>query len=101
MFRPAWQQKDQSTDSFIWMSMRLADYYAENGNTEKAMYQLQQAKNIILLLKDDEIPPFWKENYYMSNGLKWIERIDRRLEGLANSAELDTFNAYDAYRRFY
>lgn len=82
MFRPAWQQKEQSVDSFIWMSLRLADYYEETGDADKAMHQLQQAKDIILLLKDDDIPPFWKENYYMSDGAKWVAKIDERLENI-------------------
>ena len=80
MFRPAWQQKEESLDTFIWMSARLADYYEEIGDAERAMHQLRLARDIILLLKDDDIPPFWKENYYMSNGAAWVEKFDRRLE---------------------
>lgn len=95
MFKPAWQQKEQSLDSVIWMSMRLADYYADTDDLEKARHQLQLAKDMILLLKEDDIPPFWKENYYMANGTKWIARIDSRLERLA-----DSHNTHDAYRRF-
>lgn len=101
MFRPAWQQKEHSLDSFIWMSMRLADYYQETGDAEKAKHQLQQAKDIIHLLKDDDIPPFWKENYYMSNGAEWITRIDSRLERITNHSGPNTYNTHDAYRRFY
>lgn len=95
MFKPAWQQKEQSLDSVIWMSMRLADYYADTDDLEKTRHQLQLAKDMILLLKEDDIPPFWKENYYMANGMKWIARIDSRLERLA-----DSHNTHDAYRRF-
>lgn len=95
MFKPAWQQKEQSLDSVIWMSMRLADYYADTDDLEKARHQLQLAKDMILLLKEDDIPPFWKENYYMADGTKWIARIDSRLERLA-----DSHNTHDAYRRF-
>ena len=80
MFRPAWQQKEESFDAFLWMSMRLADYYEETGDREKAKHQLQQARACILLLKEDDIPPFWKENYYMSDGAKWVKKIDSRLE---------------------
>ncbi|MBQ8835242.1 MAG: helix-turn-helix domain-containing protein [Oscillospiraceae bacterium] len=87
MFRPAWQQKEQSIDSFLWMSMRLADYYEETGDMEKAKHQLQQAKGIVLLLKEDDIPPFWKENYYMSDGLKWIRKIDERMANLSNDPD--------------
>lgn len=101
MFRPAWQQKEQSLDSFIWMSMRLADHYEESGDVDKASHQLQQAKNVILLLKDDDIPPFLKENYYMSNGTEWITRIDRRLERLAESVPEEPYNTCKALRRFY
>ena len=81
MFCPAWQQKEESLDSFIWMSVRLADYYEETGDQEKAYHQLELAKQVILLLRDDDIPPFWKENYYMSDGEKWIAEINSRLRG--------------------
>lgn len=80
MFRPAWQQKEQSLDTFVWMTMRLADYYKETGDVQKAKHQLCQLRDVILLLKEDDIPPFWKENYYMSDGAKWIEKINTRLE---------------------
>lgn len=101
MFRPAWQQKEHSLDSFVWMSMRIADYYEETGDIKKAKHQLSQAKNVILLLKDDDVPPFWKENYYISSGMKWIARIDSRLERIANPTTQNTHNTYDSYRRFY
>lgn len=84
MFRPAWQQKEESMDSFLWMSSRLADYYEEIGDTEKARHQLQQARDIILILKDDDIPPFWKENFYMSDGAAWLQKIEGRLALLEN-----------------
>lgn len=101
MFKPAWKQKEQSLDSFIWMSMRLADYYEEMNDTEKARHQLQQAKDIILLLKADDVPPFWKENYYMGDGRKWITRIYGRLEQIAAQNTPVTHNTNDTYRRFY
>ena len=101
MLRPAWQQKEHSLDSFIWMSMRLADYYEEIGNIEKSEQQLQQTKSVILLLKDDEIPPFWEENYYMSTGRKWIERIEERLKTLTDHPDKMPHNTYLSYRRFY
>ena len=82
MFRPAWQQKEESMDSFLWMSSRLADYYQETGDTVKARHQLQQARDIILILKDDDIPPFWKENFYMSQGAAWLQKIEGRLDQL-------------------
>ena len=100
MFRPAWRQKEESLDTFIWMSIRLADYYEEASDMEKAKRQLQQAKDIILLLRDDDIPPFWKENYYMSDGAKWIEKLNRRLEQIENGCKSrkDTNNV--VYSRF-
>ena len=82
MFRPAWQQKEQSLDSLILMTMRLADYYNSAGDAQKARQQLHQAAEIILLLRDDEIPPFWKENYFMSDGEKRLAELNRRLEQL-------------------
>ena len=100
MFRPAWQQKEESLDTFIWMSARLADYYEETGDTDKAQHQLRQARDIILLLRDDDIPPFWKENYYMSDGAKWIVKLNRRLEQIQSgcNSRKDTNNM--VYSRF-
>lgn len=95
MFRPAWRQKEESLDSFLWMSLRLADYYEENGDTDKAKHQLLQAKNIILALKDDEIPPFWKQNFYQSDGPRWLNRIDQRMMELDTaSGSNSTGNSY-------
>lgn len=82
MFRPAWQQKDQSLDSFILMTMRIADYYVSTGEKDNARQQLQQASQVILLLRDDAVPPFWKENYFTSDGEKRLAELERRLEAL-------------------
>jgi len=101
MFRPAWQQKEHSLDSFVWMSMRLADYYEAAGDIQKAKHQLQQAKDVVSTMKDDDIPPFWKENYYMSSGTIWIERINARLDDLADPCREQPHNTFDFYRRFY
>lgn len=89
MFRPAWQQKEESLDTFVWMCSRLADYYEETGDVEKATHQLRLARDVILLLKDDDIPPFWKQNYYLSHGEKWVDKIDFRLLQLASGIRHD------------
>lgn len=99
MFHPAWQQKEQSLDSFVLMTMRLADYYEAAGETQKAKCQLQQAKDAILIVKQDEVPPFWKENYYMSDGTKRLSELDRRLEHLNQSNGASTCCKTD-YHRF-
>lgn len=101
MFRPAWQQKEHSLDSFVWMSMRLADYYEAAGDIQKAKHQLQQAKDVVHTMEDDDIPPFWKKNYYMSSGTIWIERINARLDDLAAPSREQPHNTFDSYRRFY
>lgn len=101
MFRPAWQQKEHSLDSFIWMSMCLADYYEKAGDIEKAKHQLHQAKAVILQLQNDEIPPFWKENYYISSGREWVTRIESRLAKLGCGNHASMKNTFDSYRRFY
>lgn len=86
MFRPAWQEKDESMDRWAWMCLRLSDYYAENGEPGKAEYQLNLAKKVISLLKEDEIPPFWKKNYYLSEGQEMLARIEARLSQLKAGA---------------
>lgn len=86
MFRPAWQEKDESMDRWAWMCLRLSDYYAENGEADKAKFQLNLAKNVITLLKEDQIPPFWKKNYYLAEGQEMLARIESRLLALETGA---------------
>lgn len=101
MLKPAWHQKEIAIDSFVWMSLRLADYYLLNSDTRKAEHQLHQAKAVILQLQDDEIPPFWKENYYISSGREWVNRIETRLAQLGCGNHASVKNTFDSYRRFY
>lgn len=100
MFHPAWQQKAQSLDSLIWMTIRLADYYEKNAEPQKARKQLQQAKDAILLFKNDEIPAFWKENYYLSDGIRWLEQIDRRIENLQSHPDQRSWSEGYIFTRF-
>lgn len=100
MFRPAWQQKEESLDTFVWMTIRLADYYEETGDTEKAKHQLEQTRDIILILKEDDIPPFWKENYYMTDGAKWVNTINARLERIENGSTAEMKGKNSVYSRF-
>ncbi len=86
MFRPAWQQKEQCADTFVDMSMRLADYYTEAGDPDRARQQLTLASRFLELMQDDIVPPFWKENYYASDGKAKHETIRRRLDALNGAA---------------
>lgn len=95
MFRPAWQQKEQSLDTFLWMCLRLADYYEETGAVEKARQQLMQARDVTVLLKDDETPPFWTQNFYQSDGTQWLDRINNRL------TEIDSGNSSNSTKNSY
>ena len=82
MFRPAWQQKMQSMETSIRMTMRIADYYEANQDTEKAKHQLKQAKAIIELLESDLIPPFWKSNIYDDPMKVLLDKINERLNNM-------------------
>ena len=93
MFRPAWQEKDESIDRWAWMCLRLSDYYAENGDLPKARHQLALAKNVIELLKEDDIPPFWKKNYYLAEGQEILARIEARLRALEEGSPTQKNNA--------
>ena len=80
MFRPAWQEKCQSMETYVSMTMRLADYYEETGNLDLAKQQLALAKATIQLQKDDIIPPFWKSNIYDYPLKEQLEQIEARLK---------------------
>lgn len=86
MFRPAWQEKDESIDRWAWMCLRLSDYYAENADIQKAKHQLMLAKDVIQLLKEDDIPPFWKKNYYLAEGQDMLARIEERIHRLKDGS---------------
>ena len=79
MFCPAWQQKCQSVETMLNMNMRIADYYEENGDLEKAKHQLNQAKAILDILKDDLVPPFWRSSIYDYPGQEILDKINARL----------------------
>lgn len=79
MFRPAWQQKCQSLETLIRMTMRIADYYEANNEREKAVHQLRQAKAMIDLQKDDIVPPFWTSSIYEYPLKELLDMIERRL----------------------
>ena len=79
MFRPAWQQKMQSMETFLSMTMRIADYYEETKEPEKAKHQLLQARDIALRLEDDLVPPFWKSNIFEYPMKELLEKIEARL----------------------
>ena len=80
MFRPAWQEKCQSMETFISMTVRIADYYEETGDKEKAKHQLEQAKAVIDVLKDDIVPPFWKNSIYDYPLPDLLKKIQDHLE---------------------
>ena len=84
MFRPAWQEKCQSMETFLSMTMRIADYYEETGEPEKAKHQLTQARDIALLLKEDLVPPFWKSNIYEYPIKDQLVKIEERLSKTEN-----------------
>ena len=82
MFRPAWQQKCESIDTFVGMTMRIADYYEEKGDVEKAKHQLALAKATTEIQKDDIIPPFWNGSIYDYPLKERLEKIEARLAAL-------------------
>ena len=82
MFRPAWQQKCESIERYVDMTMRIADYYEETGEPEKAKQQLSLAKAAIELQKDDIIPPFWKSTIYDYPLKEKLDQILLRLTAL-------------------
>ena len=82
MFRPAWQEKCQSMETYISMTMRLADHYEAQGDKEKARHQLTLAKETIELQKNDLIPPFWKSTIYDYPLNDQLAEISKRLNAM-------------------
>ena len=82
MFRPAWQEKCQSMETYISMTMRLADYYEAQGDKEKARHQLTLAKETIELQKNDLIPPFWKSTIYDYPLNDQLTEISKRINAM-------------------
>ncbi len=80
MFRPAWQQKCQSLETLIHMTIRIADYYEAKGDSDKATHQLNQAKAVIELQKNDIIPPFWSSSIYEYPLKDLLNEIENRLK---------------------
>lgn len=79
MFQPAWQQKLQSVETLLNMNLRIADYYEENHQPEKAKHQLLQARDIAKRLEDDLIPPFWQSNIFEFPIKEILDKINERL----------------------
>lgn len=82
MFRPAWQQKCESIERYVDMTLRIADYYEENSQPEQAKQQLSLAKAVIELQKEDIIPPFWKISIYDYPLKEKLDKICIRLSSL-------------------
>ena len=79
MFLPAWQEKMQSIETFLTMTMRLSEYYTANGEPENAHHQLTQARDIAIRLEDDLVPPFWKSNIFEFPIKEIVDKINERL----------------------
>ena len=79
MFLPAWQEKMQSMETFLTMTIRLADYYEANGEPENACHQLTQARDIAMRLEDDLVPPFWNSNIFQFPIKEILSKINERL----------------------
>ncbi len=82
MFRPAWQEKEQCACTFVDMTFRIADYYREIGDLEKAKHQLSLVCGFIQLMREDITPPFWKQNFYQSDGEAYLREATQRLSTL-------------------
>lgn len=80
MFRPAWQEKCQTINTFVSMTIRLADYYEAVGDKEKANHQLTLAKDVIALFREDLTPPFWQTNIYENSLAQHLNEINSRLK---------------------
>ena len=75
MFLPAWQQKAESFETFLSMTIRIAEYYESIGDIEKRDHQLAQAQQCLEILKDDIVPPFWKRGIYEGMEAELREKI--------------------------
>lgn len=79
MFRPAWHQKCESLETLISMNVRIADYYESKGELDNARHQLLQAVAIVEAVKDDLVPPFWRNSIYEYPLKEHLDEIRVRL----------------------
>lgn len=82
IYESACEQKHQSAEMLLDMILRLADYYEEKGNTERARKELILAQAIALAMEQDLTTPFHEKTFHAYYGAKILEIIDQRLKSL-------------------
>lgn len=80
MFLPAWTQKNQAAEMLMDMLLRLADYYGERKQPDKALAQLGIAKNVILAMKEDFHRADGSQSFYDYYGKDVLEIVEARIK---------------------
>lgn len=78
MFEPAVKQKCIAFEELINMCQLLADYYERKGEPEKALIQLEMAKNIILSSQNDFATPYTRSMFDADKLREIREKITAR-----------------------
>ena len=73
-FRAANIQKRLSADSLLYMLMRLADYYYEKGETEKARIQQEIAGKVVEAFREDFLTEGMRNTVYRDRKERMKER---------------------------
>lgn len=82
MFFPAWAQKNQAARMLTDMLLRLVDYYEETNQPDKAVIQLEIAKNVILAMKEDFHRAGDSREFYDYYGKDALKTVEARIKGL-------------------
>ena len=82
MYESACEQKHQSAEMLLDMILRLADYYEEKSDTERARNELLLAQDIVMAMKQDVSTAFHEKTFHEYYGRKILKTIQNRLTNL-------------------
>ena len=78
MYAPAWEQKELAAEMLVDMCLRLAAYYKEGGQADRAARQLSVCAGVIEALEADEAGPDRGQIFYERYGRGILELIRSR-----------------------
>lgn len=75
MYFPACEQKELAAEMLVDMFLRLAFYYKENGQSDRASRQLSICRGVIEAMADDEAGAGREQTFYERYGRRVLEQL--------------------------